>query len=61
MDSGLGMDIFKSFLGGNWEREKSGVRVGNGITNTKGKEDANVASEKEKDDAMVVTKRRVRR
>ena len=51
----------KSFLGGNWEREKSGVRVGNGITNTKGKEDANVASEKEKDDAMVVTKRRVRR
>ena len=49
----------KSFLGGNWEGEKSGVNVGNGITNTKGKEDANVASEKEKDDAMVVTKRRV--
>ena len=51
----------KSFLGGNREGEKSGVNVGNGITNMKGKEDANVASEKEKDDAMVVTKRRVRR
>ena len=31
--------------------EKGGVNVGNGITNTKGKEDTNVASEKE-DDAM---------
>ena len=48
----------KSFLGDNWEGEKA---VGNSITNTKGKEDANVASEKEKDDAVVVTKRRVRR
>ena len=32
--------------------EKSGVNVGNGITNTKGKEDANVESEKKEDDAM---------
>ena len=32
--------------------EKGGVNVGNGITNTKGKEDTNVASEKEEDDAM---------
>ena len=31
--------------------EKGGVNVSNGITNTKGKEDTNVASEKE-DDAM---------
>ena len=28
------------------------MNVGNGITNTKGKEDTNVASEKEEDDAM---------
>ena len=61
MDSGLGMDIFKIVLGRQLGGEKSGVNVGSGITNTKGKEDANVASEKEKDDAMVVTKRRVRR
>ena len=32
--------------------EKSGVNVGNGITNTKGKEDANAASEKEEDDVV---------
>ena len=51
MDSGLGMDILKIVL----ERrlgKKSDVNVGNGVTNTKGKEDANVVSEKEEDDAM---------
>ena len=31
---------------------KSGVNVGNGITNTKRKEDANAASEKVEDDGM---------
>ena len=51
MDSGLGMDILKIVLGRQLG-EKTGVSVGNGITNTKGKEDANVASEKEEDDAM---------
>ena len=48
MDSGLGMDISKIVLGRQLG-DKSGVNVGNG---TKGKEDANAASEKEEDDAM---------
>ena len=51
VDSGLGMDILKIVLGRQLG-EKTGVSVGNGITNTKGKEDGNAASEKEEDDAM---------
>ena len=53
MDSGLGMDILKIVLGRELG-EKTGVNGGNGITNTntKGKEDTNVGSEKEDDDAM---------
>ena len=53
MDSGLGMDILKIVLGRQLGK-KSDVNVGNGVTvtNTKGKEDANVVSEKEEDDAM---------
>ena len=47
------MDILKIVLGRQLG-EKTGVNVGNGITNTKGKGDANVASEKEEDDAMEV-------
>ena len=53
VDSGLGMDILKIVLGRQLG-EKSVVNVDNGITNTKGKEDANMASEKEEDDAMEV-------
>ena len=48
MDSGLGMDILKIVLGRQLG-EKSGA---NGNTNTKGKEGANVGSEREEDDAM---------
>ena len=44
------MDILKIVLGRQLG-EKSVVNVGNGITNTKGKEDADMASEKE-DGAM---------
>ena len=45
------MDILKIVLGRQFGG-KSDVNVGNGIMNTKGKEDANAASEKEE---MVVT------
>jgi hypothetical protein len=51
VDSGLGMDILKIVLGRQLG-EKSGVNVGNGNTNTKGKEGSKAASEKEEDDAM---------
>jgi hypothetical protein len=51
VDSGLGMDILKIVLGRQLG-EKTGVNGGNGITNAKGKEGANMASENEDDDAM---------